>query len=153
MASDIKPFGMDFRNVNCGLLNDVKLLWFFSCSQANFFITYILTSAWAGFPLEILQFGTHVLNFMKRLMVDRTKPLLSDVYSLPYYRHIPNVLMFILIGLTYSIITPLLLPFLLVYFILGYIVFRNQVCSSTSPFCVLLDLLTKLVFEVFYVIN
>lgn len=86
-----------------------------------------MTTGWAGFPLEILQSSVLILNYMKRMMIDRTKPLLSDVWSLPYYRYVPNVLLFIFLGLTYSIITPLLLPFLLVYFVLGYIVFRNQV--------------------------
>ncbi len=95
--------------------------------QADFFITYILTTGWAGFPLEILQSGVLAFNFMTRMYVDIHRPLLTGVYSLPYYRQLPHVLLFVMVGLTYSIITPLLLPFLLVYFILGYIVFRNQV--------------------------
>ena len=99
-------------------------------SQANFFITYIMTTGWAGLPLEILQTGALIFNFLKRHTVEKSSPLLADVYSLPYYRTLPMVLLFTLFGLVYSIINPLLLPFLLVYFILGYIVFRNQVCTS-----------------------
>lgn len=95
--------------------------------QAEFFITYVLTS-WTGFPLEILQTGSLIFNFLKRHTVERKQqPLLDTVQSLPYYRTIPSILFFILLGLVYSIVNPLLLPFLLVYFILGYIVFRNQV--------------------------
>lgn len=97
-------------------------------------MTYIMTTGWAGFPLEILQFSVLALNYVKRLSVDRSRPLLSDFWSLQYYRQVPNVLLFILVGITYSIITPLLLPFLLVYFILGYIVFRNQVSFATIVF-------------------
>jgi hypothetical protein len=95
--------------------------------QANFFITYIMTTGWAGMPLEILQSGSLVLNFLKRHTVEKNKPLLDQVYPLPYYRTLPIVLFFVLLGLVYSIINPLILPFLLIYFILGYIVFRNQV--------------------------
>ncbi|KAG0585456.1 hypothetical protein M758_2G012200 [Ceratodon purpureus] len=102
-------------------------------SKAYFFMTYIMTTGWAGFPLEILQFSVLLLNYSKRLMADRSRPLLSDVWSMQYYRQVPNVLLFILLGLTYSIITPLLLPFLLVYFILGYIVFRNQILHVYEP--------------------
>jgi hypothetical protein len=109
--------------------------------QAYFFMTYIMTTGWAGFPLEILQSSVLILNYMKRLMNDRSRPLLSDVWSLPYYRYVPNVLLFIFLGLTYSIITPLLLPFLLVYFVLGYIVFRNQVPSFEFPFPVIFQML------------
>jgi hypothetical protein len=65
--------------------------------------------------------------------VDIHRPLLTGVYSLPYYRQLPHVLLFVMVGLTYSIITPLLLPFLLVYFILGYIVFRNQILHVYEP--------------------
>jgi hypothetical protein len=93
-----------------------------------------MTTGWAGFPLEILQFSVLLLNYSKRLMVDRSRPLLTNVWSMQYYRQVPNVLLFILLGITYSIITPLLLPFLLVYFILGYIVFRNQVPFATIIF-------------------
>ncbi|XP_024401372.2 CSC1-like protein HYP1 [Physcomitrium patens] len=101
--------------------------------KAYFFMTYIMTTGWAGFPLEILQSSVLILNYVKRIMVDRSRPLLSDVWSLPYYRCVPNVLLFVFLGLTYSIITPLLLPFLLVYFVLGYIVFRNQILHVYEP--------------------
>ncbi|KAH9576159.1 hypothetical protein CY35_01G147600 [Sphagnum magellanicum] len=102
-------------------------------SQAEFFITYVLTS-WTGFPLEILQTGSLVFNFLKRHTVERKQqPLLDTVQSLPYYRTIPSILFFILLGLVYSIVNPLLLPFLLIYFILGYIVFRNQVLFVYEP--------------------
>lgn len=102
-------------------------------TKAYFFMTYIMTTGWAGFPLEILQSSVLILNYGKRVMVDISRPLLSDVWSLPYYRYIPNILLFIFLGLTYSIITPLLLPFLLVYFVLGYIVFRNQILHVYEP--------------------
>ncbi|KAG0566868.1 hypothetical protein KC19_7G094000 [Ceratodon purpureus] len=101
--------------------------------QANFFITYVMTTGWAGMPLEILQSGSLVLNFLKRHTVDKNKPLLDQVYSLPYYRTLPTVLFFVLLGLVYSIINPLILPFLLIYFILGYLVFRNQILHVYEP--------------------
>lgn len=89
-----------------------------------------MTTGWAGFPLEILNTGTLLLNFFKRHTIkENTMPEL-ELYSLAYYRTIPNVLLFIFVGLIYSVIAPLLPPFLLVYFALGYVVFKNQVRSS-----------------------
>ncbi|KAG0559254.1 hypothetical protein KC19_10G090800 [Ceratodon purpureus] len=102
-------------------------------SQANFFITYIMTTGWAGMPLEILQSGSLILNFLKRHTVEKNKPLLDQVLSLPYYRTLPTVLFFVLLGLVYSIVNPLILPFLLMYFLLGYIVFKNQVLHVYEP--------------------
>ncbi|PKA48948.1 hypothetical protein AXF42_Ash021689 [Apostasia shenzhenica] len=47
--------------------------------------------------------------------------------SIPYYSEIPRLLLFLLLGLTYSVLAPLILPFILVFFCIGYIVYRNQV--------------------------
>lgn len=49
--------------------------------------------------------------------------------SIPYHSEIPRILFFGLLGVTYFILAPLILPFLLVYFGLGYIIYRNQVCK------------------------
>jgi hypothetical protein len=51
------------------------------------------------------------------------------VYSFPYHTEVPKVLLFILLGFTFAIMAPLILPFLLVYFCLGYLVYRNQVSA------------------------
>lgn len=80
------------------------VLMLYECLQANFFITYIMTTGWAGMPLEILQSGSLVLNFLKRNTVEKKKPLLDSVFSLPYFRTLPTVLFFVLLGLVYSII-------------------------------------------------
>jgi len=51
----------------------------------------------------------------------------SEAPSMPYHSEIPRILLFGLLGLTYFIVAPLILPFVLVYFCLGYFIFRNQV--------------------------
>ncbi|KAL2612175.1 hypothetical protein R1flu_023867 [Riccia fluitans] len=102
--------------------------------QATFFMSYTMTSGWAGFPLEILQIGLLMLNMLKRhtMKFDSDHPEL-ELYSLPYYRVIPQLLLFILVGLVYAVIAPLLPPFLLVYCALGYIVFKNQIMHVYEP--------------------
>lgn len=75
----------------------------------------------------MLQCGALFLNFLKRHTIDRDKPYVADAAPLPYHRALPYTLLFIFIGLIYTPIAPLLLPVLLVYFGLGYIVYRNQV--------------------------
>lgn len=99
--------------------------------QATFFMSYIMTTGWAGFPLEILNISTLILNIVKRhsRKTDDSLPEL-ELCSLPFYRVIPNVLLFIFVGIIYSVIAPLLPPFLLIYFALGYIIFKNQVHSD-----------------------
>ncbi|CAM6089031.1 unnamed protein product [Calypogeia fissa] len=93
-----------------------------------------MTTGWAGFPLEILNISTLILNYFKRhtTKADNGLPEL-ELYSLPYHRIVPNVLLFIFVGIIYSAIAPLLPPFVLVYFILGYVIFKNQIMHVYDP--------------------
>jgi hypothetical protein len=91
-------------------------------------MSYIMTTGWAGFPLEILNITTLIINYFKRhTLAEDSKQVTLEIYSLPYYRIIPNVLLFIFVGIIYAPIAPLLPPFLLIYFALGYVIFKNQV--------------------------
>ncbi|KAF7138215.1 hypothetical protein RHSIM_Rhsim07G0063300 [Rhododendron simsii] len=96
-------------------------------AQADFFMTYILTNGLAGFSLEILQPGLLIWDSLKSCTCDREKGTNLYLYSLPYYRYVPLVSLSILIGMVYSVVAPLLLPLLIVYFFLGYVVFVNQI--------------------------
>ncbi|KAL3622604.1 hypothetical protein CASFOL_034015 [Castilleja foliolosa] len=96
-------------------------------AQADFFMTYILTNGLSGFSLEILQAGLLTWDTIKSRMWDRGKKKQPYLYSLPYYRIIPFVSLVILIGMVYAVVAPLLLPFLVGYFCLGYVVFVNQI--------------------------
>ncbi|KAL3380591.1 hypothetical protein AABB24_000970, partial [Solanum stoloniferum] len=96
-------------------------------SQADFFVTYILTNGLAGFSLEILQPGLLLWDTLKFYTWDRGKKKHPYVYSLPYYRIVPFVALCMLIGIVYAVVSPLLLPFLVGYFLLGYAVFINQI--------------------------
>ncbi|ONK60411.1 uncharacterized protein A4U43_C08F18150 [Asparagus officinalis] len=92
--------------------------------QAAFFITYVLTSGWASLSAELLQIFPLICNFIKRTLgISDDDP---SVLSFPYYTEVPRVLLLSLIGFTYSVLAPLILPFLLVYFLLAYLVYRNQ---------------------------
>ena len=94
--------------------------------QATFFITYVLTSGWASLCSEILQVYNLVYNFFSKCIFCCQQST-EYVYSFPYHTEVPKVLLFILLGFTFAIMAPLILPFLLVYFCLGYLVYRNQV--------------------------
>ncbi|CAL5380008.1 unnamed protein product [Camellia sinensis] len=96
-------------------------------AQADFFMTYILTNGLAGFSLEILQPGLLIWDTIKSYTCGRAKDKNPYLYSLPYYRVIPLVSLSILIGMVYAVVAPLLLPFLIGYFFLGYVVFIHQI--------------------------
>ncbi|PHT60090.1 CSC1-like protein [Capsicum baccatum] len=92
-----------------------------------FVVAYILTNGLAGFSLEILQPGLFLWDALKSYTWDRGKKKSPYVYSLPYYSIIPFVALCMLIGIVYAVVSPLLLPFLVGYFLLGYAVFINQI--------------------------
>ncbi|KAL6129638.1 hypothetical protein ACLB2K_072987 [Fragaria x ananassa] len=96
-------------------------------AQADFFVTYILTDGLSGFSLEILQPGLLCWDAIKSCTYGRGKEKTPFLYSLPYYRIIPTVSLSVLIGMVYAVVTPLLLPFLIGYFCLGYVVYINQI--------------------------
>ncbi|XP_008775844.2 CSC1-like protein At3g54510 [Phoenix dactylifera] len=95
-------------------------------AQSNFFMTYILTDGLSGFSLEILQFGLLIWHLIRTRTFNRGTKNDPYLYGFPYYRVIPIVSLAILIGMVYAVIAPLLLPFLILYFLLGYAVYVNQ---------------------------
>ncbi|PKA54237.1 DNA-directed RNA polymerase III subunit RPC2 [Apostasia shenzhenica] len=96
--------------------------------QATFFITYVLTSGWASLSSEVVQLFGLIWNFIRKHIL-RWKDNPASAPSFPYHTEVPKVLLFGLLGFTCSILAPLILPFLLVYFFLGYVVYRNQIVN------------------------
>ncbi|OEL15615.1 CSC1-like protein RXW8 [Dichanthelium oligosanthes] len=96
--------------------------------QATFFITYVLTSGWAGLSSELMQLFGLIWHFIRKYVL-RMKEDTEFIPSFPYHTEVPKVLLFGLLGFTCSVLAPLILPFLLVYFFLGYVVYRNQLLN------------------------
>ena len=94
--------------------------------QGNFFMNFVMTRGWTGYAVEILEPYPLFSGFVWK-HVFRKQQYGPYVASLSYYRALPNFLLFIFIGFIYAIIAPLMLPFLMIYFVAGYIVYRNQV--------------------------
>ncbi|KAM1157900.1 hypothetical protein ACFX1X_028766 [Malus domestica] len=96
-------------------------------AQADFFVTYILTDGLSGFSLEILQPGLLCWDAIRSCTYGRGKEKTPYLYSLPYFRIIPVVSLSVLIGTVYAVVAPLMLPFFIGYFLLGYAVYINQI--------------------------
>ncbi|EES02054.1 CSC1-like protein At3g54510 isoform X1 [Sorghum bicolor] len=93
-------------------------------AQSDFFMTYILTNGMSGFSLEVLQLGLLIWQFLKAHSLGHSEE--PYLYGFPYFRVVPIVSLAILIGVVYAVVAPLLLPILLIYFLLGYAVYINQ---------------------------
>ncbi|CAD6267229.1 unnamed protein product [Miscanthus lutarioriparius] len=100
-------------------------------AQASFFIAYVVTS-WTSITSELTQI-TALFCHLWGKCAKCCKRDGSKAPSMPYHSEIPRILLFGLLGLAYFIVAPLFLPFVLVYFCLGYFIFRNQLFNIYVP--------------------
>ncbi|XP_044510781.1 CSC1-like protein RXW8 isoform X2 [Mangifera indica] len=98
-------------------------------NQATFFMTYVLTSGWASLSVEIMQPFLLLCNILKKFILQMKEDPPDCTLSFPYHTEVPRVLLFGLIGFVCSILAPLILPLLLIYFVLAYFIYRNQIIN------------------------
>lgn len=101
-------------------------------AQASFFIAYVVTSGWTGVSSELFRVIPFICSLIRKPFV-KSEDDDIEVPSIPYHKEIPKILFFGLLGITYFFLAPLILPFLLVYLCLGYIIFRNQFLNVYAP--------------------
>ncbi|KAE8021727.1 hypothetical protein FH972_007593 [Carpinus fangiana] len=100
--------------------------------QASFFIAYVVTSGWTSLlSSELFRLTPLMKSYFKRVFAGKAGDEF-EVPSIPYHSDIPKILFFGLLGVTYFFLAPLILPFLLVYYCMGYIIYRNQVSGMPS---------------------
>ncbi|XP_057462899.1 protein OSCA1-like [Actinidia eriantha] len=100
--------------------------------KATFFITYIMVDGWAGTAGEILRLKPLIIYHLKNFFLVKTekdREEAMDPGSLGFNTGEPQIQLYFLLGLVYAVVTPLLLPFILVFFALAYVVFRHQIIN------------------------
>lgn len=98
--------------------------------KATFFITFIMVDGWAGIAAEILRLVPLVMFHIKNTFLVKTehdREQAMDPGSLNFSVSEPRLQLYFLLGLVYSVVTPILLPFIIVFFAFAYMVFRHQV--------------------------
>ncbi|KAI9146505.1 hypothetical protein BKA69DRAFT_1045074 [Paraphysoderma sedebokerense] len=94
-----------------------------------FFVNYMILHSLGVLPLSFLRLGEIIVINFKRRILCRTPRYYADIMTPPdlqFSRIAPIVVLLFVIGLTYSNITPLILPFTLLYFIMSY--FYHKYC-------------------------
>ncbi|XP_073120831.1 CSC1-like protein HYP1 isoform X2 [Henckelia pumila] len=101
--------------------------------QASFFIAYVVTSGWTKiFSAKLFRLKPLIWSYAKGILCCHSDEE-HEAPSIPYHSEIPKIMFFILLGVTYFFLAPLILPFVLVYFCFGYIVYRNQLFNVYKP--------------------
>ncbi|CAK9321460.1 unnamed protein product [Citrullus colocynthis] len=100
--------------------------------KATFFITYIMVDGWAGIASEILRLKPLVIFHLKNLFLvktDRDRAKAMDPGSVEFPETLPSLQLYFLLGIVYAVVTPILLPFILVFFAFAYLVYRHQIIN------------------------
>lgn len=127
------------------LLNDITKFCFLHCNlfiriprtigvsipmKATFFMTYIMVDGWSGIANEILRAKQLVIFHLKNVFMvktERDREKAMDPGSIDLPENLPNLQLYFLLGLVYAVVTPILLPFILVFFVFAFLVYRHQV--------------------------
>ncbi|KAG6493906.1 hypothetical protein ZIOFF_048909 [Zingiber officinale] len=99
-------------------------------AQASFFIAYVVTS-WTSLSWALNRTIPLISDLVTRHFSKSKDEL--DIPSIPYHSEIPRILLFVLLGLTYFLLAPMMLPFILIFFCMGYIIYRNQLFDVYQP--------------------
>lgn len=103
--------------------------------KATFFITYVMVDGWAGIAGEILRLKPLIFFHLKNFFLVKTekdREEAMDPGSIGFNTGEPQIQLYFLLGLVYAVVTPVFLPFILVFFALAYVVFRHQVRKSRN---------------------
>ncbi|KAL1214785.1 CSC1-like protein [Cardamine amara subsp. amara] len=100
--------------------------------KATFFITYIMVDGWAGVAGEILRLKPLIIFHLKNFFLVKTekdREEAMDPGQIEFYATEPRIQLYFLLGLVYAPVTPILLPFIIVFFGLAYLIFRHQIIN------------------------
>lgn len=100
--------------------------------KATFFMTYIMVDGWAGIANEILRVKPLVIYHLKSMFIvktERDREKAMDPGSIGLAENLPSLQLYFLLGLVYAVVTPILLPFIIVFFAFAFLVYRHQIIN------------------------
>ncbi|KAJ4730079.1 Calcium permeable stress-gated cation channel 1 [Melia azedarach] len=100
--------------------------------KATFFITYIMVDGWAGVAGEILRLKPLIIYHLKNFFLVKTekdREEAMDPGTIGFNTGEPQIQLYFLLGLVYAVVTPFLLPFIIIFFALAFVVYRHQIIN------------------------
>ncbi|GAB2228714.1 hypothetical protein Droror1_Dr00022837 [Drosera rotundifolia] len=105
-------------------------------SNATFFLTYVALLFFVGYGLQLSRIVPLIIFHLKRKYLCVTEADVKAAWApgdLGYATRVPGDLLVLTIVICYSVIAPLIIPFGVVYFGLGWLVLRNQALKVFVP--------------------
>lgn len=104
--------------------------------NATFFLTYVALKFLVGYGLELSRIIPLIIFHFKKKYLCKTEIEIKQAWApgdLSYSTRVPNDMLIITIVLCYSVIAPMIIPFGVAYFGLGWLVLRNQALKVYVP--------------------
>ncbi|GAB2233795.1 hypothetical protein Droror1_Dr00003024 [Drosera rotundifolia] len=99
--------------------------------KATFFITYTMVDGWAGVASEILRLWPLGCYYAKVVFArtEKDKEEAMDPGTVGFNTGEPQLQLYFLLGLVYAVVAPVLLPFIIIFFALAFVVYRHQIIN------------------------
>nr|CAD1834761.1 unnamed protein product [Ananas comosus var. bracteatus] len=100
--------------------------------ESNVLHYFIMVDGWAGIAGEVLRLKPLIIFHLKNFFLVKTekdREEAMDPGSIGFDSSEPQIQLYFLLGLAYAVVTPFLLPFIIVFFGLAYVVFRHQIIN------------------------
>ncbi|XP_037409327.1 CSC1-like protein ERD4 [Triticum dicoccoides] len=97
---------------------------------------FVALRCFVGYGLELSRLVPLIIFHLKRKYICKTEDEVRAAWvpgNLRYNTRVPNDMLIVTIVLCYSVITPLILPFGVAYFALGWLIAKNQVLRVYVP--------------------
>ncbi|CAI0545423.1 unnamed protein product [Linum tenue] len=104
--------------------------------SATFFLTYVALKFFIGYGLELSRIVPLIIFHVKKKYLCKTENEIKAAWApgdLGYVSRIPSDMLVVTLVMCYSVIAPLIIPFGVIYFGLGWLVLRNQALKVYVP--------------------
>ncbi|XP_031501861.1 CSC1-like protein At1g32090 [Nymphaea colorata] len=105
-------------------------------TKATFFITYTMLDGWSAIAAEILRpksLAIHHLQNMFLIRTEKDREQAMEPGNIGIAENLPRLQLYFLLGLVYAVVSPILLPFVIIFFGLGFLVYRHQIINVYDP--------------------
>ncbi|KAK8349765.1 hypothetical protein V6Z12_A06G165200 [Gossypium hirsutum] len=104
--------------------------------NATFFITFVALKFFVGYGLELSRLFPLIIYHLRRKYLCKSEAEIREAWfpgDISYATRVPSDMLIITIVLCYSVIAPVIIPFGVLYFALGWLVLRNQALKVYVP--------------------
>ncbi|GAB2279858.1 CSC1-like protein erd4 [Dionaea muscipula] len=105
--------------------------------NATFFLTYVALRIFVGYGLELSRVVPLIVFHVKKKYLCKTEAEVKAAWAPPgdlgYATRVPSDMLCFTIVICYSVIAPIIIPFGVVYFGMGWLVLRNQALKVYVP--------------------